>query len=288
MRILSAFVLLAVLGGLAIFLTFSSSWGMLLASQVTEPTPQAEEPATPTPDWAGKLTADVSQAVVLRAAPVPSAPVVGVLRRGERVALLGCDADVLWCQTEDNAWLLAYMVDALPIELPILDHPGLTVKTAKTALTPTPAPFTPPPTPAPTMQSLALLLPTPTPAPAYIETTVNEKANLRDGPGTDFAIIGSTNAGDIIQLTGISADGEWYQLADGAWIAAFLVVPPVAPPPVVTPDSSAPAEDASLLNVLTNRAEEAAPADIVAPAAEAEAAEEETAGEAVETVQPSS
>ena len=33
MRILSAFVLLAVLGGLAAFLTFSSSWGALIAPQ---------------------------------------------------------------------------------------------------------------------------------------------------------------------------------------------------------------------------------------------------------------
>lgn len=249
MRIVSAFVLLAVLGGLAVFLTLFSSWGALLAPQVkTEPTALAEETATPTQDWTGKLTASVSQAVVLRAEPIPAAPVVGMLRRGDIVALVGCDADVLWCQTEDESWLLAYMVDALPADLPILDHPGLTVKTAKLELTPTPEPFTPPPATAiPTAQSLTLLLPTPTPAPAFIEVIVNEAANLREGPGTEFAIVGRTASGDTVQVTGQTANGEWYRLADGAWIAAFLVEPPVAPPPVVTPD--APADDLSQIEV---------------------------------------
>ena len=263
MRIVSAFVLLAVLGGLAVFLTFSSSWGALLAPQAkTEPTALTEETATPTPDWTGKLTATVSQAVMLRAAPVPAAPVVGMLRRGDTVALVGCDADVLWCETEDESWLLAYMVDALPADLPILDHPGLTVKTAKLELTPTPEPFTPPPaTAVPTVQSLALRLPTPTPAPAFIEVTVNEAANLREGPGTDFAIVGKAASGQTLQIAGQSEDGEWYKLADGAWIAAFLVEPPIAPPPVVTPDALAPADDLSQIKVA-----EPAPAEVDAPA----------------------
>ena len=251
MRIISAFALLAVLGGLAVFLTFSSSWGALLAPQVkAEPTALLEETATATPDWTGKLTANISQAVVLRAAPVPSAPVVGMLRRGDTVALVGCDTDVLWCQTEDESWLLAYMVDALPTDLPILEHPGLTVANAKAALTPTPEPFIPPPaTSIPTAQALALLLPTPTPAPTYIEVIVNDAANLRAGPGTDFAIVGKAASGATVQITGQSEDGEWYKLADSAWIAAFLVEPPLAPPPIVAPDTPAPAADVSQLEV---------------------------------------
>ena len=254
MRIVAASVLLAVLGGLAVFLTFSSSWGALLAPQArAEPTVVVEEVATPTPDWTGKLTATVSQAVVLRAAPIPAAPVVGMLRRGDTVALAGCDAEVLWCQTEDESWLLSYMLDILPGNLPILDHPGLTIKTVKEAITPTPEPFTPPPaTATPAVQSLTLLLPTPTPtaAPAFIETTVKEDvANLRAGPGTDFAIIGKAGPGEIVQVAGQDESGEWYQLTDGAWIAAFLVEPPIAPPPVVAPDAATPANDFALNNV---------------------------------------
>jgi hypothetical protein len=184
-----------------------------------------------------------------------------MLRRGDTVALVGCDADVLWCETEDESWLLAYMVDALPADLPILDHPGLTVKTAKLELTPTPEPFTPPPaTAVPTVQSLALRLPTPTPAPAFIEVVVNDAANLREGPGTDFAIVGKAASGAILQVAGQSENGEWYKLADGAWIAAFLVDPPIAPPPVVTPDTPAPADDLSQIDVA-----EPAPAELEAP-----------------------
>lgn len=263
MRIIAAFVLLAVLGGLAVFLTFSSSWGALLASQArAEPTIMAEEAATPTPDWTGKLTATASQAVVLRAAPIPAAPVVGMLRRGDTVALTGCDADVLWCQTEDESWLLSYMLDILPGDLPILDHPGLTIKTVKDALTPTPEPFTPPPATAePTIQLLALLpTPTPTSAATFIETTVNDAANLRAGPGTDFAIIGKAASGETVQVVGQNASGEWYQLADGAWIAAFLVEPLIAPPPVVTTNTPALADTPS-----SSHAVNVAPATIEAP-----------------------
>lgn len=57
MRILSAFLLLAVLGGLAAFLTFSSSWGTLLMPQTRAESAElaaAGEPASPTPDWAGQ------------------------------------------------------------------------------------------------------------------------------------------------------------------------------------------------------------------------------------------
>jgi uncharacterized protein YraI len=273
MRILSAFVLLAVLGGLAAFLTFSSSWGALIApqSKVT-PAVVAADAASPTPDWSGKLTAAVSQSIVLRAAPVPSAPMVGMLRRGDTVALLGCDAEVLWCQTEDESWLLGYMVDALPGDLPIFDNPGVTVKSAKLALTPTAEPFTPPPsTPEPTAQPLAVLLPTPTPTPSYIETTVNEQSNLRNGPGITYVLVGSVAAGSRVQLVGQSDGGEWYKLVDGTWIAAFLVEPPVSAPPVVTPET---ASSASLVEAAISEAGANVPA---APEAAPETAPPENA-----------
>lgn len=285
MRIVAAFVLLAVLGGLAVFLTFSSSWGALLAPQArAEATIVMEEVATPTPDWTGKLTATVSQAVVLRSAPIPAAPVVGMLRRGDTVALAGCDVEVLWCQTEDESWLLAYMLDILPSDLPILDHPGLTIKTVKDAMTPTPEPFTPPPaTPTPAVQSLALLLPTPTPtaAPAFIETSVKEDvANLRAGPGTGYAIIGKKAPGETVQVAGQDANGEWYLLMDGAWIAAFLVEPPIAPPPIVAPDAASPTNDFALNDTAASAPSSGEAPVIAAPAeridAESDAAPAET------------
>lgn len=235
MRIVLAFLLLATVVGMAMFLTFTSSWGVIWATQTqTEPTALVEEtPPTPTPDWAGKIVVDITQSVVLRSAPAPSADTVGVLRRGDKVALAGCDAEVLWCQTEDGAWMLAYMVENIPNEAPILDSPELTVGEARVMPTPTEeAPPTPTLEPMPTV-SLALLLPTATPTPVTVEVAVVDAANLRAGPGATFARIGSVAAGATIQLSGQIADGSWYRLTDGSWIAAFLVESPTVELPIV-------------------------------------------------------
>lgn len=53
--------------------------------------------------------------------------------------------------------------------------------------------------------------------------TVINKANLRAGPGTDHAVVGAVEQGDTIELVASNDAGDWYQLASGAWIAAFLV-----------------------------------------------------------------
>lgn len=58
---------------------------------------------------------------------------------------------------------------------------------------------------------------------APVAATVLRNANLRAGPGTNFAIVGSARAGDVVQIVGQNAAGNWYKLDTGAWIAAFLV-----------------------------------------------------------------
>lgn len=74
--------------------------------------------------------------------------------------------------------------------------------------------------PTPTPQTAAAA-PTPTPQP--LAGAVNNSANLRTGPGTSYAVAGKAQAGDAASVVGRSADGEWYKLAGGEWIAAFLV-----------------------------------------------------------------
>lgn len=76
------------------------------------------------------------------------------------------------------------------------------------------------------------------PAPAVsgvplITTSVIENANLRAGPGTNFAIVGQATAGQEVQVAAVSEDGGWYLLGNGAWIANFLVATPEAAVPVV-------------------------------------------------------
>lgn len=51
----------------------------------------------------------------------------------------------------------------------------------------------------------------------------NRPANLRSGPGTDYAIVGYAQAGQRLQIVGQDQSGYWFKLSDDAWIAAFLV-----------------------------------------------------------------
>lgn len=48
-------------------------------------------------------------------------------------------------------------------------------------------------------------------------------ANLRSGPGTNYSVAGSVRGGQRLAVTGRNSAGDWYQLADGKWIAVFLV-----------------------------------------------------------------
>lgn len=88
-----------------------------------------------------------------------------------------------------------------------------------------------------------------------IQYQVKRNANLRGGPGTTFAVVGSAQLGDRVTVISQSAAGDWYQLSNGQWIAAFLLdavtadatSPTTAPttpatplPPTPTPQPPAP------------------------------------------------
>lgn len=104
---------------------------------------------------------------------------------------------------------------------------------------PTPAPVEQPIVEeAPATVSLLTVLPTPTPQPeAPVQpttpATVITAANLRQGPSTDFPVVGGAAEGQEIVIVGRIADGAWYQLENGAWIFAQLVQNPPTDIPVV-------------------------------------------------------
>jgi uncharacterized protein YraI len=85
--------------------------------------------------------------------------------------------------------------------------------------------------------------------PAQGQTT--KAANLRSGPGTTFAKVGSVPAGKTVAITGCNDDCSWYQLDTGAWIAAFLIKPagaasvPASAAATATPAGSAADPDAA-------------------------------------------
>lgn len=53
--------------------------------------------------------------------------------------------------------------------------------------------------------------------------TARVNANLRQGPGTTYAVVGGVTAGQTLEIVAQNAAGDWYQLADGRWIFAALV-----------------------------------------------------------------
>lgn len=89
---------------------------------------------------------------------------------------------------------------------------------------------------------------TATPIPAVSGPTANRSANLREGPGTSYAVVGSVSAGQRLEIVGRTSAADWYQLASGAWIAGFLVnnapgglpvtASPIAPTPTAVPVDS--------------------------------------------------
>jgi len=86
--------------------------------------------------------------------------------------------------------------------------------------------------------------------PLYPVATILNDANLRAGPGTDFAVVAEIKAGQQIFVEAQNPAGDWIQLnmegPDQTWIATFLLdlpaglVLPIAadippPPPSPTP-----------------------------------------------------
>ena len=63
------------------------------------------------------------------------------------------------------------------------------------------------------------------PATAPDQARVVRNANLRAGPGTNFAVVGYAEPGKLLSILGCNSDCTWYQVAPDCWIAAFLVAP---------------------------------------------------------------
>jgi uncharacterized protein YgiM (DUF1202 family) len=125
-----------------------------------------------------------------------------------------------------------------------------------TAPTPTPKPTLPPPTlpPTPVPPTATPIPPTPTPVPPTPtpvppQATTKQQVNVRQGPGTQFAIAGKMPANTNVVIVGKSEDGKWFQVtfpdaAHPAWVPGEFVtvtgtidqlpVVAVAPPPTPT------------------------------------------------------
>ncbi len=59
--------------------------------------------------------------------------------------------------------------------------------------------------------------------------TISNAANLRSGPGTNFAVVNSAASGDAVTVINCNSACDWYELSTGSWVAAFLVNLSTAP-----------------------------------------------------------
>ena len=99
-------------------------------------------------------------------------------------------------------------VTPTPLVLPTATRPPATPTSAPTN---TPVPTAVPPTN------------TPVPAPKF---TTNQTVNVRNGPGTNYSLIGQLAAGQTFDVIGKNAAGDWLQFTysgQPAWVSASLV-----------------------------------------------------------------
>lgn len=109
----------------------------------------------------------------------------------------------------------------------------------------------------------------PTPEPAQPSVVTGTAMNVRGGPGTNYNIIGSTNAGQRFTVTGRNQAGDWWQINfnnQSGWLYGPLVttentggvqvaanippppaptntpVPPPPPPPTAVPEPPPPTQ----------------------------------------------
>lgn len=174
-----------------------------------------------TPPAQGKTTAVAN----LRSGPGANFAKVGSLPAGQTVIITGCNTACDWYQLDSGAWIAAFLVEPAA-EAAGGDTPAATLEAMGAATGTT-----------------SLVLPTPTRVPAAAPAgastrevsgpSANSSGNLRSGPGTNYARVGSVQAGQSLSIIGKNEAGDWCQLADGNWIAAFLVANPPADVAVV-------------------------------------------------------
>ncbi|MFZ1752814.1 MAG: DUF5107 domain-containing protein [Caldilineaceae bacterium] len=112
-------------------------------------------------------------------------------------------------------------------------------------------------TPQPTVQPEVAAQAEATPLPPSPATTPNgplvritRSMNLRGGPGTNYPVVGSANAGDSFAVVGVNGQGDWWQIALAdrvVWVYGPLVtaegtdgVPVAEAPPLPTQASTQP------------------------------------------------
>ncbi|MFO7633566.1 MAG: SH3 domain-containing protein, partial [Caldilinea sp.] len=192
--------------------------------EITEtvvPTPTAEATLAPSINGVQLVNTTVNDIANLRAGPGTTFPVVAQATVGQPVQIAAISVDGGWYLLGTGAWIANFLVADQPANVPVVNDQILQAITGET---PAPAEATPD---APA-------------ATGVVTPTVTVDANLRAGPGTEFAVLGGTVTGQEINIVGRNADGTWFRLDNDGWVFATLVAnpPPPANVPVVNNDGT--------------------------------------------------
>jgi uncharacterized protein YraI len=184
--------------------------------------------ATLAPEINGVPLIDTTTTVTanLRSGPGTTFDVVSQAGPGESIQIAAISADGQWYLLGNGAWIANFLVATQPANVPVVNDEILA---AVQGTTPTEVAT---PTAEATPEAPA--------ATTVVSPTVTTDANLRAGPGTEFALLGGTLTGQTINIVGRNADGTWFRLDNGGWVFAALVANPPAleSVPVVNNDGS--------------------------------------------------
>lgn len=144
-------------------------------------------------------------------------------------------------------------------------EPSATATSEPPTATPEPPTATPvPPTTTPEPPTATPKPPTatPEPEPSVPQAVPKSNMNMRGGPGTGYAVVGSATGGTAYEITGKNEDSSWYEVAsaggDKGWLSASLVtvegdaaavavaenIPELPPTPTPAPTTAASATTA--------------------------------------------
>lgn len=158
--------------------------------------------------------AQAYRTVNVRSGPSTEYEIVGQLTNGSEAPITGRSNDMNdWLRIEFRGvegWVAYFTVTVLgdTDDLPIVT-PRVSIELQGNVIAPTPIP------------SL-----TPFHLPGQTFVTTYRRVNVRNGPGTEYTVIGSLEAGSSADVSGRTTDDEWLRIAfddqDG-WVAFFVV-----------------------------------------------------------------
>ncbi len=181
----------------------------MTSSPPTSTPPVIETVVTPLPTLPGEVLVTTNAETQIYAGPGEAHPVLITVPEGQQVPVSGRTQDNTWWRITVagiTAWIANDKVMAPPEAL------------ALEVVTDVPTPPKPTATPTPSPEPTA----TPTPTPSQALVTVKSNANLREGPGETYAIVGRATAGQQFTATGRTAANDWWQVAragGSAWIS---------------------------------------------------------------------